>query len=50
MVWKAVSSPEGNVYYYNVVTDESSWEHPMDAHYKELAMSERAKKAKAAAS
>ena len=29
---------------------ETSWEHPLDAHYKELAMSEKAKKAKAAAS
>lgn len=27
---------EGNVYYYNVVTDESSWEHPMDQYYRNL--------------
>ncbi len=31
-------------YYYNASTGETSWQHPLDAHYKELAMSEKAKK------
>ena len=33
-------------YYHNVDTGETIWQHPLDAHYKELAMSEKAKKAK----
>ena len=33
-------------YYHKVSTGETVWLHPLDAHYKELAMSEKAKKAK----
>ncbi len=34
--WSEHMDAEGNVYYYNVVTDESSWEHPMDQYYRNL--------------
>ena len=34
-------------YYHNASTGETSWQHPLDAHYRELAMSEKAKKVKA---
>jgi hypothetical protein len=34
-------------YYHNASTGETSWQHPLDAHYRELAMSEKAKKVRA---
>ena len=34
--WSEHMDAEGNVYYYNVVTDASSWEHPMDQYYRNL--------------
>lgn len=34
-------------YYHNAETGETVWVHPLDAYYKELAMSEKAKKAAA---
>jgi hypothetical protein len=34
--WSEHMDADGNVYYYNVVTDASSWEHPMDQYYRNL--------------
>eukprot|EP00747_Dinoflagellata_sp_TGD_P078537 gnl/TRDRNA2_/TRDRNA2_160114_c0_seq1.p1 gnl/TRDRNA2_/TRDRNA2_160114_c0~~gnl/TRDRNA2_/TRDRNA2_160114_c0_seq1.p1 ORF type:complete len:310 (-),score=65.92 gnl/TRDRNA2_/TRDRNA2_160114_c0_seq1:227-1156(-) len=34
--WRACSTPEGDVFYFNFETLESTWEHPRDQHYKQL--------------
>jgi len=34
--WSEHMDAEDNVFYYNVVTDASSWEHPMDQYYRTL--------------
>ena len=36
--WKEYSDPNDNVYYFNSVTGESTWDHPLDKHYRELYM------------
>ena len=33
--WKACQSKEGEIYYYNFDTQESSWDHPSDDVYRE---------------
>ncbi|VDL90006.1 unnamed protein product [Schistocephalus solidus] len=39
--WKACADQQGNLYYFNFATGDSSWEHPCDALYRRLAMEER---------
>ncbi|VDN22348.1 unnamed protein product [Dibothriocephalus latus] len=39
--WKACVDQQGNLYYFNFSTGDSSWEHPCDALYRRLAMEER---------
>ena len=39
--------PDGDIYYFNFKTGQSTWDHPMDVHYRELVETERAKKAAA---
>lgn len=34
--WSEHTDPEGRVYFYNQVSHESSWSHPMDAIFREL--------------
>ncbi|EKF28634.1 hypothetical protein MOQ_007612 [Trypanosoma cruzi marinkellei] len=41
--WKACRTGEGDVYYFNFLTGESSWEHPMDDAFKRKVEEERAK-------
>lgn len=42
--WRAVGTSEGDVYYYNTVTEETSWDHPMDEFYKQKYEQEKRKK------
>jgi len=47
--WKACQTKEGEIYYYNPETGESTWDHPLDEHYKKLyqeAKKEKLRKAK----
>lgn len=44
--WRAVGTSAGEVYYCNVQTKETFWEHPMDEHFKQRFL--EAKKAKLA--
>ncbi|RNC57387.1 hypothetical protein TcCL_ESM05007 [Trypanosoma cruzi] len=41
--WKACRTGEGDVYYFNFLTGENSWEHPMDDVFKRKVEEERAK-------
>ncbi|NXY83501.1 CE164 protein, partial [Alcedo cyanopectus] len=41
--WKACIDPQGNLYYFNFVTRESSWEHPYDTHFRRFVIQEREK-------
>ncbi|XP_053942783.1 centrosomal protein of 164 kDa isoform X2 [Cuculus canorus] len=41
--WKPCQDVTGEVYYFNFVSGESSWEHPNDIYYKELVIQEREK-------
>ena len=41
--WKICYTDEREVYYFNMRTGESIWDHPMDAFYKALFKQERAK-------
>ncbi len=34
--WEQGETEEGTLYYFNTVTEESIWEHPLDAHYRDL--------------
>jgi len=42
--WKACESSNGDIFYYNPVTNASSWDHPCDEELRQLYASERAKK------
>ena len=42
--WRPCSTAEGQVYYYNTLTDKSSWIHPRDLEYKQILQKERLKK------
>ncbi|KAJ3254107.1 hypothetical protein HDU77_004262 [Chytriomyces hyalinus] len=41
--WKPCKSPNGDIYFFNFTTGESSWEHPCDDHYRQLYFRERKK-------
>eukprot|EP01062_Namystynia_karyoxenos_P004889 TRINITY_DN11730_c0_g1_i1.p1 TRINITY_DN11730_c0_g1~~TRINITY_DN11730_c0_g1_i1.p1 ORF type:complete len:1010 (+),score=255.47 TRINITY_DN11730_c0_g1_i1:75-3032(+) len=41
--WKICYTDEREVYYFNMRTGESIWDHPMDAYYKALFRQEKAK-------
>lgn len=34
--WEQGETDDGTLYYFNTNTEESIWEHPLDAHYREL--------------
>ncbi|KAJ3325030.1 hypothetical protein HDV06_005619 [Boothiomyces sp. JEL0866] len=34
--WKPCQTDDGNIYYFNFKTGESSWDHPCDEYYKQL--------------
>lgn len=34
--WEQGETEDGTLYYFNTETEESIWEHPLDAHYREL--------------
>ncbi|RLN38524.1 hypothetical protein BBJ28_00020379 [Nothophytophthora sp. Chile5] len=34
--WEQGETDDGTLYYFNPTTEESIWEHPLDAHYREL--------------
>ncbi|CCW71345.1 unnamed protein product [Phytomonas sp. Hart1] len=39
--WKACESDKGELYYFNLKTGESIWDHPMDDYFKMLFMDEK---------
>ncbi|KAJ3235604.1 hypothetical protein HDU81_000304 [Chytriomyces hyalinus] len=41
--WKPCKSANGDIYFFNFTTGESSWEHPCDDHYRQLYFRERKK-------
>ncbi|XP_075736831.1 centrosomal protein 164 isoform X2 [Rhipicephalus microplus] len=41
--WCPVEDPQGRIYYYNSVTKETKWEHPLDSYYKAVVKKERLK-------
>ncbi|XP_014665508.1 PREDICTED: centrosomal protein of 164 kDa-like [Priapulus caudatus] len=41
--WKPVQDPSGEIYYFNFVTNDSTWDHPCDQYYREMVANERAK-------
>lgn len=41
--WKACETQEGEMYYFNFDTGESSWDHPLDTFYKDKFRDEKAK-------
>ena len=42
--WKPCKTAEGDIFYFNFETGESSWDHPCDKYYKELCLKEKEKK------
>lgn len=40
--WKACETAEGEMYYFNFNTGESSWDHPLDNHFKSLYQQKKA--------
>lgn len=42
--WRPCRTPEGDIYYFNFETNQSSWEHPLDQYYKDLYKTEKEKK------
>ncbi|CAM37938.2 conserved hypothetical protein [Leishmania braziliensis MHOM/BR/75/M2904] len=42
--WRACQTDDNEVYYFNFRSGESLWDHPMDEHYKNQVVSERAKR------
>lgn len=41
--WCPVEDSQGRIYYYNSVTKETKWEHPLDSYYKTMVKKERLK-------
>eukprot|EP00667_Euglena_gracilis_P025455 EG_transcript_29895 len=41
--WRACRDQNGGVYYFNFATGDSLWDHPMDAHYRQLFEQEKQK-------
>ncbi|XP_066462118.1 centrosomal protein of 164 kDa isoform X3 [Eleutherodactylus coqui] len=41
--WKPCQDVTGDIYYFNFATGQSTWDHPIDEHYRELVTQERAK-------
>lgn len=41
--WKPKQNKNGEIYYYNSETRQSTWEHPCDQYYKNLYLKEKAK-------
>eukprot|EP00755_Sulcionema_specki_P025395 Sspe_Gene.83214::Locus_54588_Transcript_1_1_Confidence_1.000_Length_740::g.83214::m.83214 len=39
--WKPCATKEGQLYYFNTNTGESSWAHPLDSYYREKVVKER---------
>ncbi|OQR99960.1 hypothetical protein ACHHYP_03772 [Achlya hypogyna] len=44
--WEQGETDDGTIYYFNVNTEESIWEHPMDNHYKEMIAQKKSEDAK----
>jgi centrosomal protein CEP164 len=42
--WKPCQTPEGEIYYFNFGTGDSTWEHPCDEYYKKMFADEKRKK------
>ena len=41
--WKPCQDLNGDLYYFNFATGESTWEHPCDEFYRNMAQTEREK-------
>lgn len=41
--WCPVEDSQGRIYYYNSITKEAKWEHPLDSYYKAVVKKERLK-------
>jgi centrosomal protein CEP164 len=39
--WEALEDDDGNEYYYNATTGTTSWDHPLEEHYRSLALQVR---------
>ncbi|OQS04513.1 hypothetical protein THRCLA_03261, partial [Thraustotheca clavata] len=44
--WEQGETDDGTVYYFNVNTEESVWEHPMDGHYRDMIVKKKEEDAK----
>ncbi|EQC28566.1 hypothetical protein SDRG_13644 [Saprolegnia diclina VS20] len=44
--WEQGETDDGTIYYFNVNSEESIWEHPMDGHYKEMIAKKKEEDAK----
>ena len=42
--WMQCENNDGETYFFNKKTNQATWSHPLDAHYKELYQKEKAKK------
>ena len=41
--WKPCKTKDGNIYFFNFETGESTWDHPCDQHYKQRFVEEKNK-------
>ncbi|XP_069803749.1 centrosomal protein of 164 kDa isoform X2 [Dendropsophus ebraccatus] len=41
--WKPCQDVTGDIYYFNFATGQSTWDHPIDEHYRDLVIQERSK-------
>lgn len=48
--WEQGETEDGTLYYFNTATEESIWEHPLDAHYRELIQTKKSEHAAASSS
>lgn len=46
--WEQGETEDGTLYYFNATTEESIWEHPLDAHYRELVQTKKQERASSA--
>ncbi|KDO21313.1 hypothetical protein SPRG_13205 [Saprolegnia parasitica CBS 223.65] len=44
--WEQGETDDGTIYYFNVNSEESIWEHPMDSHYKDMIAKKKEEDAK----